>query len=87
MTARLFTLNPVEGFRPKTFAGHRDVVMSAYFSKDARTVSNGFSLQTGIASNVVQPRYTLSARTALYLRGELSLLKTKTKSPMNQTVQ
>ncbi|KAH9919809.1 quinon protein alcohol dehydrogenase-like superfamily [Fomitopsis serialis] len=24
MTARLFTLNPVEGFRPKTFAGHRD---------------------------------------------------------------
>ncbi|KAJ7269818.1 quinon protein alcohol dehydrogenase-like superfamily [Mycena rebaudengoi] len=29
MTARLFTLNPVEGFRPKTFAGHRDAVLGA----------------------------------------------------------
>lgn len=40
MTARLFTLNPVEGFRPKTFAGHRDVVLNAYFSADAKTVSS-----------------------------------------------
>lgn len=39
MTARLFTLNPVEGFRPKTFAGHRDIVINAYFSADAKTVS------------------------------------------------
>ena len=31
MTARLFTLDPVEGFRTKTFAGHRAVVLSAYF--------------------------------------------------------
>lgn len=38
MTARLFTLNPVEGFRPKTFAGHRDHVVGAYFSDDSRTV-------------------------------------------------
>lgn len=38
MTARLFTLNPLEGFRPKTFAGHRDVVLNAYFSSDNRTV-------------------------------------------------
>ncbi|KAH8103094.1 WD40 repeat-like protein [Cristinia sonorae] len=38
MTARLFTLDPVEGFRPKTFAGHRDVVLGAYFSKDGRTI-------------------------------------------------
>ncbi|KAL0959016.1 hypothetical protein HGRIS_014328 [Hohenbuehelia grisea] len=38
MTARLFTLNPVEGFRPKTFAGHRDAVLGAYFSADGSTI-------------------------------------------------
>lgn len=38
MTARLFTLDPVEGFRPKTFAGHRDAVVGAYFSADGKTV-------------------------------------------------
>ncbi|KAG9220133.1 hypothetical protein CCMSSC00406_0007172 [Pleurotus cornucopiae] len=39
MTARLFTLNPVEGFRPKTFAGHRDVVLGAFFAADGGSVS------------------------------------------------
>ncbi|THH32799.1 hypothetical protein EUX98_g1385 [Antrodiella citrinella] len=38
MTARLFTLDPVEGFRPKTFAGHRDIVLGAYFSEDGKTI-------------------------------------------------
>ncbi|KAI0806171.1 WD40 repeat-like protein [Irpex lacteus] len=38
MTARLFTLDPVEGFRPKTFAGHRDLVINAYFSSDGKTI-------------------------------------------------
>ncbi|KAF5310900.1 hypothetical protein D9619_008181 [Psilocybe cf. subviscida] len=38
MTARLFTLNPLEGFRPKTFAGHRDAVLSACFSADGETI-------------------------------------------------
>lgn len=40
MTARLFTLDPLEGFRPKTFAGHKDVVIAAYFSSDCKSVSN-----------------------------------------------
>lgn len=39
MTARLFTLNPLAGFRPKTFTGHKDAVMGAYFSSDGTTVS------------------------------------------------
>ena len=39
MTARLFTLNPLPGFRPKTFAGHRDAVVAGYFSLDGTTVS------------------------------------------------
>lgn len=38
MTARLFTLNPVAGFRPKTFAGHKDAVLGAYFSSDGTTI-------------------------------------------------
>ncbi|KAK6909144.1 hypothetical protein I203_103159 [Kwoniella mangroviensis CBS 8507] len=38
MTARLYTLNPLEGFKPKQFAGHRDVVISAFFSEDEKTI-------------------------------------------------
>ncbi|KIJ36370.1 hypothetical protein M422DRAFT_140473, partial [Sphaerobolus stellatus SS14] len=38
MTARLFTLHPLQGFRPKTFAGHRDGILHAYFSSDAKTI-------------------------------------------------
>jgi periodic tryptophan protein 2 len=40
MTARLFTLDPLEGFRPKTFAGHRDLVLRAFFSADGKSVSH-----------------------------------------------
>ncbi|KIK25932.1 hypothetical protein PISMIDRAFT_676441 [Pisolithus microcarpus 441] len=38
MTARLFTLDPLEGFRPKTFAGHRDTVVGAYFSLSGKSI-------------------------------------------------
>lgn len=38
MTARLYSLDPVDGFRPKTFTGHRDAVIGAYFSKDEKTI-------------------------------------------------
>ncbi|KAK4056898.1 U3 snoRNP protein [Microbotryomycetes sp. JL221] len=38
MTAKLYTLYPVEGYRPKTFAGHRDAVVAAYFSTDHKTI-------------------------------------------------
>ncbi|KAI0763059.1 WD40 repeat-like protein [Trametes elegans] len=38
MTARLFTLDPLEGFRPKTFAGHKDAVLNAFFSADGKTI-------------------------------------------------
>ena len=49
MTARLFTLNPLEGFRPKTFAGHRDAVLAAYFSADG----------TSVSGRPIVPSYTL----------------------------
>ncbi|KZT60952.1 WD40 repeat-like protein [Calocera cornea HHB12733] len=38
MTARLYTIDPVEGFRPRTFAGHRDPVIRAFFSADHKTI-------------------------------------------------
>ncbi|KAG1823502.1 WD repeat protein [Suillus subaureus] len=38
MTARLFTLDPLEGFRPKTFAGHKDAVIGAYFSANGKFI-------------------------------------------------
>ncbi|GHJ86265.1 hypothetical protein NliqN6_2667 [Naganishia liquefaciens] len=38
MTAKLYTLHPTEGFKPKTFAGHRDLVVGAYFSADEKTI-------------------------------------------------
>jgi len=50
MTARLFTLDPVEGFRPKTFAGHRDAVLGAYFSVDGKTVRLLYNNQAYIHS-------------------------------------
>ncbi|KIK99184.1 hypothetical protein PAXRUDRAFT_823013 [Paxillus rubicundulus Ve08.2h10] len=38
MTARLWTLHPLEGFLPKTFAGHRDAVIGAYFSAKGKAI-------------------------------------------------
>ena len=46
MTARLFTLDPLEGFRPKTFAGHKSAVIGAYFSVDGETVGCTFLITT-----------------------------------------
>ena len=43
MTARLYTLHPIEGFKPKSFGGHRDVVLRAFFSEDEKTVSEATS--------------------------------------------
>lgn len=38
MTARLWTLEPLKGFKPKTFAGHRDVIVDCFFSADEKTI-------------------------------------------------
>ncbi|KAK0556774.1 U3 snoRNP protein [Tilletia horrida] len=37
-TARLYSLHPIQGFKPRTFAGHRDQVMGAWFSSDEREI-------------------------------------------------
>lgn len=46
MTARLFTLHPLQGFRPKTFAGHKDAVLNAYFAEDGKTVRTSLNVWT-----------------------------------------
>ncbi|WFD30085.1 U3 snoRNP protein [Malassezia sp. CBS 17886] len=38
MTARLFSLDLLPGFRPRTFTGHRGAVVRGFFSLDERTV-------------------------------------------------
>lgn len=35
LTARLFSLHPIEGYRPKTFAGHRDGLVGAWIGGKA----------------------------------------------------
>lgn len=38
MSARLWTLDPLEGFKPKSFGGHRDAVLGAWFSQDEKMI-------------------------------------------------
>jgi periodic tryptophan protein 2 len=38
LTARIWSLDPEEGFVPTTLAGHREGVLSAHFSKDQETI-------------------------------------------------
>ncbi|CAG8579166.1 16574_t:CDS:2 [Rhizophagus irregularis] len=38
MTARIYSLHPIEGFTPITLAGHRNYVIGAYFSSDQETI-------------------------------------------------
>ncbi|TFK22112.1 WD40 repeat-like protein [Coprinopsis marcescibilis] len=76
MTARLFTLDPLDGFRPKTFAGHRDAVVAAYFASDGETiytVSKDGALFTWKAkdeggSDSDEPTASTSASSPLYSR-------------------
>jgi periodic tryptophan protein 2 len=39
MTARIYSLHPIEGFTPVTLSGHKNYVIGAYFSADQETVS------------------------------------------------
>ncbi|KAI5852995.1 WD40-repeat-containing domain protein [Morchella snyderi] len=38
LTAKVFSLNPMEGFLPTSLAGHKDAVIGSYFSKDQETI-------------------------------------------------
>jgi hypothetical protein len=38
MTARIYSLHPIDGFRPLTLTGHRNHVVAVFFSEDAEKV-------------------------------------------------
>ncbi|KAF2455633.1 WD40-repeat-containing domain protein [Lineolata rhizophorae] len=38
LTARIWSLNPMDGFEPTTLVGHRQAVRGAWFSKDQETI-------------------------------------------------
>jgi periodic tryptophan protein 2 len=66
MTAKLYTLHPVEGFRPKTFSGHRDSVLGAFFSKDGEAVCYYLLTGSPFLTNSSQI-YTVSKDGAVFI--------------------
>lgn len=70
MTARLYTLDPLDDFRPKTFAGHRSAVLNAYFSSNSKSVSAICDSALYIVDHCDAVRYTLSAVMVLCSSGE-----------------
>ena len=57
----MYTLDPLEGFKPKSFGGHRDAVLGVWFSADEKTVC--------LLSGVADDRYTQSPGMELYSLG------------------
>ncbi len=70
MTARLYTLDPLDDFRPKTFAGHRSAVLNAYFSSNSKSVSITGDSAMYTVNRCDAVRYTLSAVMVLCSYGE-----------------
>ena len=70
MTARLYTLDPLEGFRPMTFAGHKNAVLNAYFSSNSKSVSVSQDSAMDAVNHCGPIRYTLLAVTVLCSSGE-----------------
>ena len=71
LTARIWSLDPEEGFVPTTLGGHRDSVIEAWFSRDQETV--GWAL-AGTRGNLLirEQIYTLSQDGALFQRAYAS---------------
>lgn len=44
LTARIWSLDPEEGFEPTTLAGHREGVLNAWFTEDQESVRNMWHL-------------------------------------------
>lgn len=70
MTARLYTLDPLDGFRPMTFAGHKNAVVNAYFSSNSKSVSVVQDFAVHPVNRCGPIRYTPSAVTVLSSSGE-----------------
>ena len=70
MTARLYTLDPLDDFRPKTFAGHRSAVLNAYFSSNSKSVCVIYDSTMPPVDHCDPVRFTLLAVMVLCSSGE-----------------
>lgn len=69
LTAKIWSLDPEEGFIPTTLGGHRQGVVGAWFSKDQETVGMVGALLSHNAVSLTLRRYIQLARTELYSSG------------------
>jgi periodic tryptophan protein 2 len=73
LTARVWSLDPEEGFTPTTLSGHRDTVINAFFSSDQEIVSL-FNFRSNL-------RFTQSVEMEHSFNGLINLPMDRTKSP------
>ena len=70
LTARIWSLDPVEGFVPTTLAGHREGLLGAWFSNDQEAVHCTEVLDMRALAYMIN-RYTPPARTVLCSNGSI----------------
>jgi WD40 repeat protein len=71
LTAKVWSLNPEDGFEPTTLAGHRQGVKAAYFTADQESVS-ATRMIIELQAQFVD-RYTQSAKMVPFSSGNISL--------------
>jgi periodic tryptophan protein 2 len=69
LTARVWSLNPEEGFVPTVLSGHRVSVLGAWFSKDQELVR--MVLSSIMYSSLLRRRYGPSAKMVLFSNGNI----------------
>ncbi len=70
LTARIWSLDPEEGFVPTTLAGHREGLLGAWFSKDQEAVILSAFFGTKSLAHITG-RSTLSAMMVLFSNGNI----------------
>ena len=67
---QVFTLDPLEGFRTKTFAGHKTAVVGAYFSVDGEMVGGHYLTA---ALKLTEGRFIQSVKMEPFSRGNKTM--------------
>ena len=77
LTARVWSLDPEEGFEPTTLSGHRYGVVCAWFDANQELVSFSDELSIYLLREIKLPiRSTLSVRMVLFSAGSISQRRT-----------
>ena len=66
LTARIWHVNPEQGFVPTVLAGHRDGVIAAWFTSDQESVSSIHINMLGLANSRATQIYSVSRDGALF---------------------